>query len=148
MTPPAGTVRLDAVVTVPTVNPAAVIASDAAVCARLTTSGTAACAGPDDTTNATALPGSTGSPAAGLSLMTKPAGTVALDAVVTDPTASPAATMAALAAASVELIMSGTPIEVPARTISTAARFQRSALGTESNNVTGVPAFAIGPTDC
>src|SRR5438094_636797 len=114
MTDPAGTVRLDAVVIVPTVSLAAVSVLLAAACVEPTTSGTAACGGPDDTTNATALPGSTGSPAAGLSLMTKPAGTVALDAVVTDPTASPAATMAALAAASVELIMSGTPIEVPA----------------------------------
>ena len=45
MTEPDGTVVLDAVVTVPTVRPAVVIALDAAVCVRPTTFGGATCGG-------------------------------------------------------------------------------------------------------
>ena len=56
ITDPDGTVLLEAVVTVPTVRPAVVIAEDAAVCVRPTTFGTATCGGPDETTRATALP--------------------------------------------------------------------------------------------
>ena len=65
MTEPAGTVVLEAVVTVPTVNPAVVIALVAAVCVSETTSGTATIGGPDDTTSATALPTTTWVPAVG-----------------------------------------------------------------------------------
>ena len=56
MTDPAGTVVLDAVVIVPTVSPADVIAAVAAACVSETTSGTATGGGPDETTSATALP--------------------------------------------------------------------------------------------
>ena len=77
MTEPAGTVRLAAVVMAPTVRPASLIALDAAACVRPTTSGTATCGTPLDTTSATALPVSTCAPAAGDWLMTEPAGTVA-----------------------------------------------------------------------
>ena len=56
ITDPAGTVVLDAVVTVPTVRPAPVIAVVAAACVRPTTLGTATCGRPDETTSATALP--------------------------------------------------------------------------------------------
>src|SRR2546427_9708576 len=63
MTEPAGTVRLDAVVTAPTMRFAPVIAVVAAACVRPTTFGTATCGGPDDTTSATALPVATCVPA-------------------------------------------------------------------------------------
>src|SRR3954454_21910846 len=56
ITDPDGTVVLDAVVTVPTVRPAVVIADVAATCVWPTTSGTATCGAPDETTSATALP--------------------------------------------------------------------------------------------
>src|SRR3954463_12064528 len=56
ITDPDRTVVLDAVVTVPTVRPAVVIADVAATCVWPTTSGTATCGGPDETTSATALP--------------------------------------------------------------------------------------------
>ena len=55
MTAPAGTVGLDAVVTVPTVSPAAVSALVAAACVYATTLGTATCGSPDETTSATAV---------------------------------------------------------------------------------------------
>ncbi len=56
MTLSAGTVVLLAVVTVPTVKPAVVMAVRAAVCVKPTTFGTA---GPRDTTKTTALPAAT-----------------------------------------------------------------------------------------
>ena len=65
MTEPDGTVVLDAVVTVPTVRPAPVIAVVAAVCVRPTTFGTATCGGPDETTRLTALPVTTCVPPVG-----------------------------------------------------------------------------------
>ena len=65
MTDPAGTVRLEAVVTVPTVRLAAVSALDAAACVRLTTFGTATCGSPEETTRATAVLMTTSAPAAG-----------------------------------------------------------------------------------
>src|SRR3954454_20837741 len=83
---PDGTVLLVAVVTLPTVRPAAVIDVVAAVCVRPTTSGTATCGGPDETTSATALPTFTCVAALGFSLITDPDGTVMLVAVVTVPT--------------------------------------------------------------
>src|SRR6185503_337525 len=101
MTEPAGTVELDAVVTAPTVRPAPVIALLAAACVRPTTFGVATCGGPDETTSATALPVTTCVPAVGVWLMTEPAGTVELDAVVTAPTVRPAPVIALLAAACV-----------------------------------------------
>src|SRR3954454_1012440 len=90
MTDPAGTVALDAVVTAPTTRPAFVIAVDAAACVRPTTFGTATWGGPDDTMSDTALPTETCVAAAGVWLMTEPAGTMALDANVTVPTVRPA----------------------------------------------------------
>src|SRR5678816_336064 len=83
ITDPAGTVVLDAVVTAPTVKPAFVIAVVAAACVWPTTLGTAPCGSPVETTSATALPVATCVPLAGVWLITEPAGTVVLDAVVT-----------------------------------------------------------------
>src|SRR5215470_14396460 len=107
-TDPAGTVVLDDVVTVPTVNPAFVIAVEAAACVRPTTFGTATCGGPDDTTNATALPTTICVPAVGFWLMTDPDGTVVLDAVVTVPTVNPAFVITVEAAACVRPTTFGT----------------------------------------
>src|SRR6188472_4052220 len=122
MTEPAGTVKLEAVVIAPTVRLAAVNALLAAACVSPTTSGTATCDSPDDTARSTAPPGRTARPAAGVELITKPEGTVALATVVTAPTESPAAMIAPRATASVEFTTFGTAIEVPDRRISTAAR--------------------------
>src|SRR5215813_3151406 len=66
ITDPDGTVVLDAVVTVPTVNPAFVIEVVAAACVRPTTFGTATCGGPDDTTRFTLLPTATCVPDVGV----------------------------------------------------------------------------------
>ena len=66
------------------------MADEAAACVRPTTSGTATCGTPLDTTSATALPVSTCAPAAGDWLMIEPAGTVVLACVVTAPTVRPA----------------------------------------------------------
>src|SRR5262252_10003625 len=99
MTDPDGIVVLDWVVTVPTVRPASVIAVEAAACVRPTTFGAATFGGPVETTSATALLLSTDVPAAGVSLITEPDGTVVLDAVVIVPTVSPAAVRAVVAAA-------------------------------------------------
>ena len=65
MTDPLGTVVLDCVVTVPTVNVAAVMALVAAVCVDPTTFGTVVVGKPDDTTSATAVLIVTVAPAAG-----------------------------------------------------------------------------------
>jgi hypothetical protein len=83
---PAGVADV-AVVTVPTVSPAVVMAVVAADCVEPTTFGTRA---PNATTNATLLPLATFMPAAGLWLMMLPIATVGLFALVTAPTASPA----------------------------------------------------------
>src|SRR3954468_24492522 len=98
MTDPAGTVVLDAVVIVPTVNPADVIALVAADCVSDTTSGTATGAGPDEITSATELPVATCVPATGFWLITEPTGTVVLEAVVIVPTVNPADVIAVVAA--------------------------------------------------
>ena len=108
MTDPAGTVRLDCVVTVPTVRLAAVSALDAAAWARLTTFGTATCGSPEETTRATAVLMTTSAPAAGVWLITDPTGTVRLDAVVTTPTVRLAVVSALDAAACVRLTTFGT----------------------------------------
>jgi hypothetical protein len=55
-------------------------------------------AGPDETTRLTDDPVFTSVPATGLSLITLPDGTELLDIIVTVPTASPALSMAAVAA--------------------------------------------------
>src|SRR5205814_1980037 len=101
ITDPAGTVVLDAVVTVPGTNPAPVIAVVAAGCVRPTTLGTATTGGPADTTRFTALPVTACVPAVGLWLITDPARTVLLDAAATVPSTNPAPVMAVVAAACV-----------------------------------------------
>ena len=78
MTLPAATVALACDVTVPTVNPAPVIAVLAAAWVSPTTFGTLTIAGPLETTMATAAPDVTLVPAAGFSLMTSPEATVLL----------------------------------------------------------------------
>src|SRR6185369_11325780 len=108
ITLPAGTVLLAAVVTTPSTSPALVMAVVAAVCVRPTTFGTATLGGPLETTRLTADPAFTCVPAAGLSLITLPAGTVLLAAVVTTPSTSPALVMAVVAAACVRPTTFGT----------------------------------------
>src|SRR5438477_2508391 len=78
MTWPAGTVELAALLMAPTVRFTASMPARAAACARPTTSGTRTGAGPEDTTRFTADPVATDVPAAGVSLITWPAGTVSL----------------------------------------------------------------------
>jgi len=73
----------------------------AAACVCPTTLGTATGAGPEETTKFTAEPGATGVPAPGFSLMTLPAGTLLLEAVVTVPSTKPAFWIAVVAAACV-----------------------------------------------
>src|SRR6185436_12773545 len=126
MTEPAGTVALDAVVIVPTVKPAPVIAAVAAACVKFTTLGTATSGGPVETTKLTAEPAALCVPAVGLWLMTEPAATVALDAVVIVPTVKPAPVIAAVAAACVRFRMLGTatrggPVETTKATALPAA---------------------------
>src|SRR6185503_4739641 len=99
LTAPAGTVVLDAVVTVPSVRPAPLIAAVAAACVWPTTCRDSSRGGTDETTIDTALLTATCVPAPGFSLMTDPAGTVVLDAVVTVPSVRPAPLIAAVAAA-------------------------------------------------
>src|SRR5262249_54818129 len=99
LTDPLGTVVLDAIVIVPTIKLALVIAVVAAACAWPTTFGTVTCGGPLDTTRSIALPLATCVPAAGDSLITAPLGTVVLEAVVIVPTTNPAPVMADVAAA-------------------------------------------------
>src|SRR3954471_19642125 len=101
MTLPAGTVMLDAVVMVPTTSCAVVIAVVAAACVNPTTAGALTCGRPDETVSAIALPTTTSAFAAGFWLMTLPAGTVMLEAVVMVPTTSCAVVMAVVAAACV-----------------------------------------------
>src|SRR6185503_18301248 len=122
MTDPAGIVALEAVVTAPTTRPAPVMAVDAAACVVLTTFGTVLSAGPDETTSETAVPPVTCVPAAGFWLMTEPAGTVVLDAVVIVPTVRPTPVIALVAAACVELTTFGTvmrpePVETTIDTV-------------------------------
>src|SRR5204862_89221 len=108
ITDPAGTVVLDAVVTAPTVRFAPAIAVVAAACVRPTTFGTATCGRPDDMTSATALPVVACVPATGFWLITDPAGTVVLDAVVIAPSVRLAPVIAVVAAACVSPTTSGT----------------------------------------
>ncbi len=92
----------------PTVRLAPVIAVVAAACVSPTTFGTAAIAGPDETTSATAEPLATLAAAAGFSLMTLPEATVLLDCMVTVPSTSPAPVIALVAAACVSPTTFGT----------------------------------------
>src|SRR5919205_538350 len=82
ITDPAGTVMLDVVLIAPTVKPALINALDAFSCGWLVTSGTATCGRPEEITRATAVPTTTSAPAAGVWLITDPAGTVMLEAVL------------------------------------------------------------------
>ena len=97
ITDPAGTVTLDVGVTIPTVRPAPVIALVAAACVRFTTLGTIG--GPDETSRLTVLPLDTLVLPAGFWLITKPAATVSLSAVVIVPTLRPATLAIVLLAA-------------------------------------------------
>jgi hypothetical protein len=108
ITLPEATVPLEAVVTVPTTNPAPVIAVLAALCVSPTTLGTDTFAGPLDTTKLTAEPTLTVVPATGFSLITLPEATVLLDAVVTVPTTNPAPVIAVPAAVCVAPTTFGT----------------------------------------
>jgi hypothetical protein len=108
ITDPAATVALLAVVTVPFVNPAAVIAACAAACVWLATFGTVTSTGPSETTMETELFGATLVPPAGFWLMTDPAGTVELFADDTAPFVKPAPVIADCAAACVRLTTFGT----------------------------------------
>jgi hypothetical protein len=105
---PEATVLLDAVVTVPSTNPAPVMAVVAAAWVSPTTFGTDTCPGPLETTMFTAEPTFTLFPAVGLSLITLPAATVLLEAVVTVPSTKPAPVMAVVAAACVSPTTFGT----------------------------------------
>src|SRR6185503_4982153 len=98
ITNPAATVVLDAVVIAPTLNPAPVIAAVAAACVWPTTLGVATSGSPLETTSETALPVATCVPAAGSWLITVPAGTVVLGALVIAPTVSPAVVITVIAA--------------------------------------------------
>jgi hypothetical protein len=108
MTLPEATVLLEAVVTVPSTNPAPVMAVVAAAWVSPTTFGTDTCPGPLETTMFTAEPTFTLFPAVGLSLITLPAATVLLEAVVTVPSTKPAPVMAVVAAACVSPTTFGT----------------------------------------
>ncbi len=77
------------------------IAVVAAACVWPTTFGTVTSGGPLLTTRFTAEPATTFVPAAGVWLITVPAGTVGLDCVVTVPSARPAVVIAVVAAACV-----------------------------------------------
>jgi hypothetical protein len=118
ITLPEATVVLDAVVTVPNVRPAEVIAVVAAACVLPTTFGTATCGGPLETTRLTEDPLLTCIPDVGLWLITVPEATVVLDAVVTVPNVRPAEVIAVVAAACVEPTTFGTdtPLETTSAT--------------------------------
>src|SRR5262249_17927238 len=64
--------------------------------------------GPDETTRFTSLPGATTTPAAGFGEMREPLGPVALEALVTVPSTSPAPVIAVVAFACVEFTTFGT----------------------------------------
>jgi hypothetical protein len=84
---------------VPSTRPAPVIALVAAGWVNPTTFGTDTITGPLETTKLTAEPKVTLVPAVGLSEITRPDATVALDCKVTAPTVSPAPVIAVVAAA-------------------------------------------------
>jgi hypothetical protein len=117
ITLPDATVALLAVVTVPTTSPAPVMDVVAAAWVTPTTLGTAICAAPVETTRLTVEPELTLVPALGLSLMTLPDATVALLAMVTVPTTSPAPVMDVVAAACVSPTTLGTATSGAAVTV-------------------------------
>lgn len=84
------------------------IAVLAAACVSPTTLGTDTDAGPEETTRATGEPLAALVPAAGVSLITSPLATEALDALVTATTVSPAPVIAVVAAAWVSPTTLGT----------------------------------------
>jgi hypothetical protein len=88
ITLPVATVALLTLLTWPAVSPAVVRALVAAVDVRPVMAGTATRTEPEESTRLTAVPGLTAAPAAGLWLITLPAGTTELDCVVTVPTVS------------------------------------------------------------
>jgi hypothetical protein len=138
MTDPAGTVELAAVETLPTVSPMFVNVVVAAACVAPTTEGTVTIRGPEETTRLTALPAATGVPLVGFWLMTSPAATVVLDAVVTVPTVRPAFVKVVVAAACVAPTTEGTVTVNGAARISTMLRLYRSVVGAVSLIVTDV----------
>jgi len=95
-------------VTVPTTRPAPVIEVVAEACVKPTTLGTATWAGPVLTVKLTELPDATLVAAAGFWLITLPAATVALLAIVTVPNTKPALVIALVAAAWVDPTTFGT----------------------------------------
>ena len=105
---PEATVLLDAVVTVPSTNPAPVMAVVAAAWVSPTTFGTDTCPGPLETTMFTAEPTFTLFPAVGLSLITLPAATVPLRQSSPLPAPNPLSVMAVVAAACVSPTTFGT----------------------------------------
>jgi len=121
MTLPEATVLLVAVVTVPTVSPAPVIAVDAAACVSPTTLGTLTAAGPVETTRLTGDPDAALAPAIGLWLMTLPEATVLLVAVATVPTVKPTPVIAVDAAACVNPTTFGTDTGTAAVTVTLTA---------------------------
>src|SRR5215470_16859170 len=98
MTVPAGMTVEGVNVTGPSVRLPAAIALVATTCVRPTTLGTVTSDAPVDNTSDTDEPAATTVPATGDELMTDPAGTVALGAVVVVPTTRPAAVIAFVAA--------------------------------------------------
>src|SRR3954469_25048416 len=111
------TVALDCVAIAPTVRFAALRIVDAAASVMFVTSGTTTGGGPLEITSATALPGATDAPAAGVWLTIRSFATVALDCVVIAPTVRFAAVRIVDAAASVLFVTSGTttgggPLEI------------------------------------
>src|SRR4051812_34624947 len=104
-------------------------------------------AGPLETTRATAVPAATLAPAAGVSLVTCPAGTVALLALEIAPTVSPAPVSAVCAAVCVIPTTFGTDTAaggVPAVN-STTAMFHWSAVGAVALRVTVLPVAPVVP---
>ena len=124
ITRPAGTVSLDALPIVPGNSPAPVMAASAADCVRFVTLGTVTSGGgPDEMTRLTLVPPDTFVLATGLWLITSPAATVVLDAVVIAPTLSPTDVICAVAALCVSPTVCGTvtPLETTRLTALPAA---------------------------
>src|SRR4029077_14401665 len=134
ITEPAGTVVLVAVVIAPTVRFAPVMAEDAAACVSPVTLGTATCGKPEETTSATALPTLTCVPATGVWLITDPAGSVVLVAVVIAPTVRFAPVIAEDAAAWVRPVTLGT---------ATCGKPEETTSATALPTLTCVPATGV-----
>src|SRR3954447_14048941 len=113
------------------------------------------CGRPDEITRATALPTTTSAPAAGVWVITDPAGTVMLEAVLIAPTLRPMLVSASVAVACVWFVTSGTatwgrPDEItkstalPARTSAPAAG---DCSTTDPTGTVMLGALANTPTD-